>query len=172
MIKTSDRVKLESANINEAQRINDLLNLAYRGKKGWTTEASLVNGDRSNISDVKLSIENSIFLIYKNNADLLACICLEPKGDEVYIGSFAVHPDHQAEGLGKLILKAAETYAINELNATKFIMVVLSRRTELITFYERRGYQRSGVNKEYPLHLNVGTPKISGLTIEQLYKNA
>jgi ribosomal protein S18 acetylase RimI-like enzyme len=165
-------VKLELANINEAQRINDLLNLAYRGNKGWTTEVSLVNGDRSNISDVKLSIENSIFLVYKNNADLVACICLEPKGNEIYIGSFAVHPDHQAQGLGKLILRAAEAYAINELNPTKFVMVVLSSRTELIAFYERRGYQRTGLNKGYPLHLNVGTPKINGLTIEQLCKDA
>ncbi len=164
-------MKLELANIREAQKINDLLNVAYRGKKGWTTEANLVDGDRSIISDVKLSIQNSIFLIYKNNTDLVACICLEPKGGEVYIGAFAVHPDYQADGLGKSILKAAETYAINELKATKLIMVVISKRTELIAFYERRGYRRSGINKKYPLHLNVGIPKSNDLIIEELYKN-
>lgn len=165
-------MKLELANINEAQRINDLLNLAYRGKKGWTTETSLVDGNRSIVSDVEQSIKNSTFLVHKNNAGLVACICLKSKGHEVYIGAFAVHPDHQAKGLGKSILRAAETYAINELKVTKFIMVVLSRRTELIAFYERRGYQRSGINTEYPLHLNVGIPKSNGLIIEQLYKNA
>ncbi len=168
----SEQVKLELAKIHEAQRINDLLNLAYRGKSGWTTESTLVDGDRSNTSDVKLSIENAIFLIYKNNDDLVACICLEPKGNEVYIGSFAVHPDHQTKDLGKRILNAAELYAINKLNSKKFIMGVISKRTELIAFYERRGYQRSGLNKEYPSNLNVGIPKVSGLTIEQLYKNA
>ena len=171
-IKMSNGVKLELANINEAQIINELLNLAYRGEKGWTTENSLVSGDRSTISDIKLSIENSIFLIYKKNSDLVACICLEAKDHEVYIGSFAVHPDYQAGGLGKSILRAAEKYSIDELEAKKFIMVVLSKRIELISFYERRGYQKTGINKEYPLHLNVGTPKSSGLTIVQLYKNA
>ena len=165
-------MKLELANINEAQRINELLNLAYRGEKGWTTENSLVSGDRSTTADVKLSIENSTFLIYKKNSDLVACICLEAKGHEVYIGSFAVHPDYQAAGLGKTILNAAEKYSINELKAKKFVMVVLSKRIELISFYERRGYQKTGINKEYPLHLNVGIPKSSGLTIEQLCKNA
>jgi len=164
-------VKLELANINEAQKINDLLNLAYRGDKGWTTENSLVDGDRSITSDIKLSIENSIFLIYKQKGDLVACICLETKDDKVYIGSFAVHPDYQAGGLGKSILNTAEKYAINELKAKEFIMVVLSKRTELIAFYERRGYHRTGVKQEYPLHLNVGTPKSGGLTIVQLSKN-
>ena len=165
-------MKLELATIDEAERINDLLNLAYRGKKGWTTEANLVNGNRSTVSDVKLSIENSIFLIYKSNTDVVACICLEKDADEVYIGAFAVHPDRQAEGLGKSILMEAEIYAINTLKAKKLVMVVLSQRTELIAFYERRGYQRLGIKKEYPLHLNVGTPKSKYLSIEQLYKNA
>ena len=164
-------MKLELANISEAQGINDLLNFAYRGEKGWTTEVSLVEGDRSNISDITLAIENSVFLIHKNNSDLMACICLESTGNDVYIGSFAVHPDHQATGLGKSVLEAAEAYANNELNAKKIIMVVLSLRTELIAFYERRGYKRSGVFKEYPSHLKVGTPKRNDLTIEQLHKN-
>lgn len=164
-------MKLELANITEAKEINDLLNLAYRGDKGWTTENSLVDGDRSTTSDIKLSIENSIFLIYKKDGNLVSCICLETKDHEAYIGSFAVHPDHQAGGLGKSILDTAEKYAIDELKATKLILVVLSKRTELIAFYERRGYYLTGVNKEYPLHLNVGTPKKSGLTIVQLCKN-
>ncbi len=43
---------------------------------------------------------------------------------------------------------------------------------ELISFYERRGYKRSGMHKDYPVYLNVGTAKIPSLTIEQLSKNA
>lgn len=165
-------MKLELADINEAQDINNLLNLAYRGKQGWTTESSLVDGDRSVASDVEACIESSIFLTYKKEGILVSCICLEPKGCEVYIGSFAVHPEYQACGLRASVLSAAEYYAINEFKATKFIMVVLSARTELISFYERRGYQSTGICKEYPLHLNVGTPKSSDLTIVQLCKNA
>lgn len=164
-------MELELANIDQAQEISDLINLAYRGDKGWTTENGLVDGDRSTTTDIKLSIKNSTFLIYKHDAKLVACICLEAKDHEVYIGSFAVHPDHQAEGLGKLVLDSAEKYAVNELGAKNFIMVVLSKRIELITFYERRGYRRTGIDKEYPLHLNVGTPRSSDLTVIQLCKN-
>jgi ribosomal protein S18 acetylase RimI-like enzyme len=165
-------MKLELANVSQSQEINDLLNMAYRGDQGWTTESSLVDGDRSITSDIKLAIKNSVFLIHKKADDVVACICLEIKGHEVFIVSFAVHPNYQTVGLGKLILHAAEQYAVNTLSATKFIMVVLSMRTELISFYERRGYQQIGINEKYPSHLNIGMPKSDGLTIEQLCKDA
>ncbi len=49
-------------------------------------------------------------------------------------------------------------------------MVVVSQRTELIAYYERRGYTRTGKTKEYPTHLNVGVPLKSDLTVEYLEK--
>jgi len=167
----TDRVALAIARTSEAQAINALLNLAYRGERGWTTEANLVDGERSTVSDVVLLIESSVFLIHKNKNELVACICLQSNGSEVYIGSFAVHPNHQADGLGRAVLSAAEKYAAYELEATQLIMLVLSARDELIAFYERRGYRRTGIVQAYPLHLNVGIPRRSDLTVEQLRKS-
>ena len=63
-------------------------------------------------------------------------------------------------------------FAKNILKVTKFIMVVVSQREELIAFYERRGYKKTGEILEYPVHLNVGIPAVAGLTIEYLEKNA
>ena len=164
-------MKLTPANINNAKEINTLLNLSYRGEKGWTTENNLVSGDRATLEEVQLSISNYLFLIYKNAEVIIACICLEEKGRDIYIGSFAVHPEHQSHGLGSAVLSAAEHYAITKLKAKKLTMFVLSERTELISFYQRRDYKLSGINKEYPVHLNIGIPKYTGLTIVQLHKN-
>lgn len=165
-------MKLEQANENDAPAINALLNIAYRGEKGWSTEIALVDGERSQVSDVQVAIKQSIFLIYKEEEQLIGCICLEPKGNDVYLGQFAVHPDHQAKGLGDLLLKSAETYARDTLKSQQFILSVLSKRLELIAFYERRGYQKSGVSMAFPLHLNVGIPKMDDLIIEQFCKTA
>jgi hypothetical protein len=49
-------------------------------------------------------------------------------------------------------------------------MAVLSERKELIEFYLRRAYVRSGDKQEYPVHLNVGRPLSNDLTIEYLEK--
>lgn len=161
------------AKLNDAREINDLLNLAYRGEQGWTNEHGLVSGHRSVIEDVEASIkaENSLFLIHKQETQLKACICLEQKGEDLYLGSFAVRPELQSSGIGTAMLNAAEKYAIDNFLVRNFVMVVLSDRADLISFYERRGYQRNDINSDYPQHLNVGIPKQPNLKIEQLIKH-
>ena len=160
------------AKLSDANEINDLLNLAYRGEQGWTNENGLVSGQRSVIEDVKDTINSkeSLFLLAKNETQLEACICLESKNEDIYLGSFAVHPDLQAKGIGSAVLQAAERYAVKNFSVSKFVMVVLSDRDDLISFYERRGYQRNNKESDYPVHLNVGIPKQANLKIEQLIK--
>lgn len=45
-------------------------------------------------------------------------------------------------------------------------MWVLSVRSELISYYERRGYVLTGVLDEYPLNANVGTPIVDLYLVE------
>ena len=103
---------------------------------------------------------------------MLACIRIETKQEEAHIGLFAVDPQLQGQGIGKMVLAAAEHYAASNLRAKKYVMLVVTQRPELIAYYERRGYSRTGVSEEYPVHLNVGIPKKAGLTIEYLTKAA
>ena len=167
-------MKLDIANTTDAVRVCDLLNLAYRGAEGWTTESALVEGNRCSESDIISEIKspNNYLLIYKTDNIIQACISVQKIDNRAYIGSFAVNPKLQNSGVGKTVLNLAEQYAITSFQPEQFIMVVLSSRTELIQYYERRGYQRNGNIKEYPMHLNVGVPLTPGLTIEELIKNA
>jgi ribosomal protein S18 acetylase RimI-like enzyme len=165
-------LNLKQANLDDAAEINTLIKLAYRGNDGWTKETDIVEGNRSNIEDVKYLIRNqkSHMLTAKNHGILVACICVEEKDNKAYIGSFAVSPSQQNMGIGKKTLELAEKYASKELGVTEFVMVVISQRKELIEFYERRGYKRTGEINEYPVHLNVGVPSVKGLTIECIEK--
>jgi len=163
---------LEPADIDDAERINSLINLAYRGEEGWTRETEIVAGERSSIEDVtKLIMNPDVHLLVATiDGNLAACICVEEKENKAYIGTFAVSPAFQNQGLGKTVLSLAEKYATNELGSEMLVMVVISQRKELISFYERRGYRRTGEISEYPVHLNVGVPTVEGLTIEHLEK--
>ncbi len=166
-------MNLEIATKENITEVRRLINLAYRGEQGWTTERNLVSGDRTTDTEIELAIakNNSYLLVHKIDRDIVACICIEMKGSEAHISSFAVHPDYQATGLGKKILHAAENYASTKHEAIKYAMTVLSKRHELIAFYERRGYKRSGTLKEFPVHLNVGIPKMVDLKFECLEKS-
>lgn len=97
--------------------------------------------------------------------------CVEQAAGNAYIGLFAVHPRLQAKGVcGKPILDMTEKFVSEELGMCKFIVVVVSQRPELISYYERRAYVRTGDIKDYPIHLNVGVPRVKGLTIQFLEK--
>ncbi|MDX8382638.1 MAG: N-acetyltransferase [Ghiorsea sp.] len=134
----------------------------------------MVEGDRSTVAAVKklITSENTHVLTATIRGAIAACICIEKDGKQAYIGTFAVDPSYQNQGIGKRVLTLAENYAANLLACEKFSMVVISQREELISFYERRGYQRTGKLSTYPDHLNIGTPVAIGLTIECLEKVA
>lgn len=167
-------MKLDIAKKNDALQISKLLNLAYRGPEGWTTESALVEGDRCGESDIISAIQspNNSLLVSKQDKIIQACISIEKRNNKTYIGSFAVNPKIQNSGIGKKVLKLAEQYAVIHFQSDEFLMVVLSSRTELIKYYERRGYQRNGVINNYPKNVNIGTPLNPNLTIEELIKKA
>jgi len=165
-------ITLVTACIDEAESINYLINQAYRGQEGWTRETEIVEGDRSSVEDVNELIKNpkTNFFVAIINGSVAACICVEEKESQAHIGTFAVSPAFQNQGVGKQILHLSEKYAVNQLGSKKIVMVVISQREELVSFYERCGYRKTGEISEYPLHLNVGIPMAEGLTIECLEK--
>lgn len=162
---------IKKANDSDALEISQLLNIAYRGNTGWTTESHLISGDRCTAEDIKNEIEqeNTVYLIY-GDKKINACISIQTIDHKTLLGSFAVSPDHQNQGLGKCILEQAELFAKEELKAHKLFMDVLCERHELIAFYERRGYHPNGNIKRYPIHKNVGKPINIGQTIMELEK--
>ncbi len=163
---------LEKAKHNQSCEISDLVNLTYRGEIGWTKETQIIQGDRTCPNEIASAILNpdADFFVVNLQQRLVSCIYVAQEKDIAYIGFFSIHPDLQGKGYGKYVLKQAETYAKKKLGVKKYIMFVVSQRTELIAFYERRGYSRTGRIEAYPLHLGIGVPKVSGLTIEYLEK--
>jgi ribosomal protein S18 acetylase RimI-like enzyme len=84
---------------------------------------------------------------------------------------FAVRPDGQGSGLGKALLAAAEDHARTG-GATTMEMCVIDRRTELIAWYERRGYVRTGETRPFPYgEPGVGFPHDADLRFAVLVKS-
>jgi ribosomal protein S18 acetylase RimI-like enzyme len=63
---------------------------------------------------------------------------------------FSVRPVAQGRGWGRLILGEAERIARDEWDAATMIMTVLAQRDDLIAWYERRGYRRTGEARPFP----------------------
>ena len=163
------------AQISDAPLLAAFINAAYRGessKLGWTTEAHLLDGVRTNTEDMLklLADSDSILLMCKCNSDLLGSVHLCHRGDQVQIGMLAVDPKHQGRGIGKQLLLAAEQMAQQAWPMHRFVMSVISCRDELLAYYERRGYRRTGITQTFPVNPALWQPKVADLRLELLEK--
>lgn len=153
-----------------------LVESAYRGdvsRKGWTTEADLLDGQRTDPMSVAelLAKPGCCVLLGECGTDLVACANIERRGDVAYFGMFSVRPDAQGAGLGRAMLAEAERMARSDWKCTEMQMTVISVRDELIAWYERRGYRRTGLYSPFPYgDERFGIPKRDDLRFELLVK--
>jgi GNAT superfamily N-acetyltransferase len=140
-----------------------LVNSAYRGdssRKGWTTEADFLDGIRVDKEGLQEMIENknAVILIAKEEEVIIGCVYLLQQDKKTYLGMLTVDPTLQAKGLGKKILAKAEEWA-REKNSNKMEMTVITLREELINWYMRCGYHKTGEKKPFPEDPRFGIPK-------------
>ncbi len=147
-------MKIRTATLADIPSLHTLINSAYRGessKKGWTTEADMLGGQRTDPELLKEMIEdkNARIELLLENDEILGCVYLEEHDDGLYLGMLTVNPEIQAQGLGKKMIGHAEELAKTlKLPAVK--MQVIKGREELIQFYLRRGFHFTGKTAPFP----------------------
>ncbi len=165
---------------DDVPRIVALINRAYRGSgtsSGWSTEASYLSGDRTTEdllrSDLAATPNASLLKWEDARGGLLqGCVWLEPLDDDLwYLGSLAVDPEQQNSGLGKSLLSSAEQW-VRERGGRRVRMTVVNVREELIAWYLRRGYHKTGETNPFPYGDDrFGTPLRDDLSFVVLEKN-
>jgi GNAT superfamily N-acetyltransferase len=161
---------------SDAPALAELIESAYRGdssRTGWTTEADLLEGQRTDAEGVLavITAPGSRLLVVECDGALVACCQLEHRGEAAYFGMFAVRPGLQGGGLGKVIIAEAERLAKESWGVREMQMTVISVRNELIAWYERRGYRRTGRMTPFPYgDERFGLPQRDDLQFELLLK--
>jgi len=154
------------AGISDIPSLHSLVNSAYRGdssKKGWTTEAELLDGQRTDPEGLRemISGPDSQIELAVDDEKILGCVYIKREEDQLYFGMLTVNPELQTQGIGKKLLLRVEVIA-QELGLKTIRMTVIGQREELIAFYERRGYRRTGKTEPFPDHdPRFGLPKTS-----------
>ncbi|MCR6700277.1 MAG: GNAT family N-acetyltransferase [Dokdonella sp.] len=169
-------------------------------RAGWTTEADLLDGQRIDAPGVNALIDSADagILLAESDGELIACCELrradagDPRrrdrdGAEVvrdrpeqadagpascYFGMFSVRPTAQGGGLGRRVIAHAERIAREDWRCERMRMTVIDLRAELIAWYERRGYRRTGVFEPFPYgDARFGIPRRPDLRFEVLEKS-
>jgi ribosomal protein S18 acetylase RimI-like enzyme len=157
----------------------DLVESAYRGersKAGWTTEADLLKGQRTDpelIAGVIATSNSSLLVATDEHAQAIGCCVIERRdAGRAYFGTFAVRPGLQGGGIGQQLLAEAERIAREDWGATTVEMTVIAQREELIAWYVKRGYAPTGETRPFPYgDERFGLPQIDDLYFVVLAKS-
>lgn len=165
---------ITKATLENIPALTILINSAYRGetsKKGWTTEAHLLEGKRTNekeMTEILLDPKNTI-LKYTENNEIIGSVLLVQKEHQLYLGMLTVSPELQNSGIGKKMLAEAENHA-KALELSSIIMTVISVREELIAWYKRHGYVDTGEREVFPesdIHVTLSDEPLEFVFLEK-----
>ena len=142
------------ATMADVPMLHALVESAFRGdaaRAGWTHEADLLDGqrtDRAALADVFADPDRTILM----TTDATGCVQVSRVAPGLSaLGLLAVRPDVQAGGLGRRLVAGAERHAVREYDAGRIEMTVIAARHELIAWYERQGYRRTGETRPFPM---------------------
>ena len=172
MYKREMSLNIRTAKTDDVEQLVKLINLAYRAQsdRSWTTEKVFVDGTRITKEQLNRDLNQSNFelLVGENEqGSLVGCIGLTFVSSSVEIGTFAIDPTVQNLGYGREMLNYVETYITQNYSSVRcLIMYVLDVRTELMAYYQRRGYQITGRTESYPVDADVGQPLVPIQLIE------
>lgn len=165
---------ITKATLKDVSNLNKLINSAYRGessKKGWTTEANLLEGSRTTVQELTEIIQDpkNTILKFTENNHIIGCVLLIEKEYQLYLGMLTVLPELQNSGVGKKLLYQAEIHA-QTLGLSKIIMTVISVREELIAWYKRNGYVDTGAREPFPVsdvHISISNQPLEFIVLEK-----
>lgn len=152
----ADNLHFRETGTDDIPALHRLIESAYRGdsaKRGWTHEADLLDGQRTDQGALTAIVEDpaQLILAATDGDAIIGCVQLSRVDQRLaYLGMLTVDPDIQSTGLGKKLLEKSEAYCRENWNAQAIEMTVIRQRSELIAYYERRGYCRTGERRPFP----------------------
>lgn len=140
--------------------LHRVIESAYRGdtaRAGWTFESDLLTGDRTDLDQlhaILASPTDRLLVAIDDKGAPIGCVQISNRGDGIaYLGLLCIDPRLQAAGLGRRMIAAAEDQAARDFGATAMEMTVIDSRTELIAYYQRRGYVLTDEKRPFPIPL-------------------
>ncbi|MBC8121686.1 MAG: GNAT family N-acetyltransferase [Gemmatimonadaceae bacterium] len=150
-----------------------LINASYRtpsNKPGWTDEREFLEGARTNSAALGAELATGRYLIGRHaDGPIAACARLALEKDGAwYVGSVAVKTAQQGRGTGREILTEVERQA-RAADVPALRISVINLRHELIAWYERRSFVRTGESEPFPYDdPSVGRPLRDDLSLVKL----
>jgi len=148
---TASELRFRIATVDDAPQIQSLIQSAFRAedsRKGWTADMALNSRFTMDVEEVLANIrkpDNAVLVATDDSGTFVASFqVVKRSADLARFAMFAVDQHHQRRGLGRRALAYGEEYCQREWGVKKMDLSALSTRLELIAWYERCGYRKTG----------------------------
>jgi GNAT superfamily N-acetyltransferase len=170
-IMTDTPPTLRPATLDDLPALHALVERSYRSGAGWTHEADLFDGPRTDIASLAFIIgqPQQVILVAVAGGAPIASVQIGDMGDGTgYLGLLSVDPGHQSGGIGGRMIAAAEAEARLRFSASRMELTVIDRRADLIGWYGRRGYAPTGEQRALPVGIGELLSDLKLLVLEKL----
>ena len=130
-------MRVQIAAASDAETLTATINAAF------VVEKFFIDGDRVNLEMVRAFLEKGAFLIAEDDSGVAGCVYIEVRGSRGYLGLLSVDPARQKNGLGRLLVEAAEEHC-RARGCLAMDLRVVNLRDELPPFYRKLGYAENG----------------------------
>lgn len=172
-----NNIEFRLATLEDAPQIQESVQAAFRAedsRQDWVGHAELSRGFVYPLEAVLPRITNpgsAVLLAHDaSSGALLGSVGALLKNGLNRVAMLAVTPGHHRGGLGRQLLAQAEAYAERTWGVKKHALNVMSDRPQLIAWYERRGYVKTGELTPFPNELRRGLDLPEDLCFIELEK--
>lgn len=135
-------IRVRRAGLEAYATLTAVINAAF------VVEQFFIDGDRVNTEMVRALLDKGTFLVAEDDSGVAGCVYTEARGDRGYLGLLSVDPARQGNGLGRLLVDAAEEHC-RARGCVAMDLRVVNLREELPAFYRKLGYSENGT-EEFP----------------------
>jgi ribosomal protein S18 acetylase RimI-like enzyme len=156
---TDNKLQFRIATLEDAPQVQQLVQSAFRAEDSrpdWTSDMDLSLRFTMKLEDVIAQISKphgDILIAVQDDAIVGSVEVSKRNEDEGRVSMLAVDQSRQRGGLGRELLGHAEEYCVRIWAVKKLSLGALSSRQELIKWYMRRGYHKTGVTTPFPRDL-------------------
>ncbi|KAH8734223.1 acyl-CoA N-acyltransferase [Ilyonectria robusta] len=146
------------ATLDDASQLQAMVESAFRAedsRQDWTADMKLGESFRLDVKEIITQInkpDGAILMATDNNNNaLVGSVEVFKRSDDLArISMLAVDQTCQRGGIGRQVLAYAEDYCQKTWGVNKLGLNALETRQELIKWYMRRGYEKTGETSPFP----------------------
>jgi N-acetylglutamate synthase-like GNAT family acetyltransferase len=155
----SNNFHLRIATTDDAPRIQDLIHAAFRftdASIDWIGSPELAKTFELPIEVIlnRITAPDNVFIVASNAPDgpIIGCVNVFKKTPDFgRLALLAIDPTLQRSGLGKKMVVVGEEHLTREFGVEKIGLNALQTRKELLKWYEKQGYVRTGAVTVLPI---------------------